>query len=483
MRETEQHRNRRRVRTALGASVLAVMAAAPLAGVTPAARAGTPAVPPADLSGPVTGGIHGRPFGSSVINLASWGYREDEYFASGTAQNMGSASNPAPTSGTAPYVTRLLVRRPSNPARFNGTVLVEWFNVSSSQDYDADWSEGYREILRGGYVYVGVSVQQAGATSTKNWDPVRYASLRHPGDGYADSMYAQILAAVRHPRGVNPLAGLSVRHVIADGHSQSGIDLHAFVDTVQKATPVADGFLIRGDSLTKFDFSHLRTPVLQYQSEQEMDGPVARLQQEGTYAPPASDSAFYRLWQVAGATHTGQEGSDYLEAELGRDYATNQQPGWDETTEGRYGGSAVGTCVSSIGVGGLDQFPQWYTLDAAIHALNQWVTTGRAPAPAPRIGADASGVPVRDSHGNAVGGVRDPVVDVPIATYHGDEGCPLSGVSIPLGAATLKALYPTEASYVAQVRKAAGRDRSAGWLTGYDAADLIGRAQKVSLPG
>ena len=138
--ETEPHtrRRRRRIGTAAGASIVALMATAPLAGVTAPARAGTPPVPAADLSGPVTGGIHGRPFGSSVINLASWGYRENEYFASGTAQNMGSASNPAPAGGTAPYVTRLLVRRPSSAARFNGTVLVEWLNVSSSQDYDAD---------------------------------------------------------------------------------------------------------------------------------------------------------------------------------------------------------------------------------------------------------------------------------------------------------------------------------------------------------
>jgi hypothetical protein len=479
--QTEPQGRRRRARTLAGASVMAIIATAPYLAKTPPARAGS-AVPAAHLTGPVTGGVHGRPFGSSVIDLGSWGYQESEYFASGVAQDMGSASNPVPANGTAPYVTRLIVRRPASPARFNGTVLVEWFNVSSSQDYDADWSEGYREILRGGYAYVGVSVQQAGATSTKNWDPVRYASLQHPGDGYADSMYAQILTAVRRPDGVNPLAGLSVRHVIADGHSQSGIDLHAFVDTVQRATPVADGFLIRGDSITRFDLAHLHTPVLQYQSEQELDGPVARLQQEGTYSPPAHDSAFYRLWQVAGATHTGQEGSDYLEAELGRDYATSQQPAWNESTEGQYQGSAVGNCVSSIGVGGLDQFPQWYSLDAAIHALNQWVVTGRAPASAPRIATDASGVPLRDAHGNAIGGVRDPVVDVPVATYHGDEGCPLSGVSIPLDASTLRSMYPTSGSYAAKIRPAVARDQSAGWLLNYDAADFIGRAQHFSVP-
>lgn len=34
------------------------------------------------------------------------------------------------------YVTRVLVRRPTDPARFNGTVVVEWLNVTLDQDID-----------------------------------------------------------------------------------------------------------------------------------------------------------------------------------------------------------------------------------------------------------------------------------------------------------------------------------------------------------
>jgi hypothetical protein len=442
------------------------------------ASTGAAVQPSATISGPATGGLHGRPYGASVVALAPWHYVEREYFASGVATAGGSQAIPAPQLGSAPspYRTRIVVRRPVNAARFNGTVLVEWLNVSSQQDYDADWSEGYREILRGGYAYVAVSVQAQGVRTVRTWDPVRYAGLQHPGDGYAQSIYAQILLALRRPRGVDPLAGLPVRHVIADGHSQSGIDLHAFVDQVQSRQHVADGFLIRGDATTGFDVGHLRTPVLQYQSEAELTGPVGELQTELQHPPPARDSRFYRLWQVAGATHTGAEGSDYLFASLGRDWGGQSNVRWDERTEGRYDGSGASTCPSSIGVGTLDEYPQWYTLDAAIHALNTWVTTRRPPGHAPRIVVDSSGAIQRDANGNARGGVRSPVVDVPIATYHGDEGCPLSGVTKPLAPATLATLYPTHARYLAAFRPAMRRARAAGWLLPYDAADLMRRA-------
>jgi hypothetical protein len=470
--------------TALLVSGVAVAHAAPSERHTtlnPPTRAAA-AYPSARISGPVTGGRHHRPYDASLVNLSPWGYREQEYFASGVATGGGSSAIPTPTtsSGPAAYRTRILVRRPVNPARFNGTVLVEWFNVTSQQDYDADWSEGYREILRGGYAYVGVSAQQQGVRTLQAWDPVRYHSLRHPGDGYADSIYAQILRAVRAPRGTNPLAGLTVRHVIADGHSQSGVDLHAFVDNVQRRVHLADGFLIRGDATTHFDVAHLQTPVLEYQSEAEIDGSVAAVQRRGQSSAPAKDSAFYRLWQVAGATHTGSEGGYYLIDSTRWNYL-NDHAQWDENAQGRYDGSGAKTCVSSIGLGALDEFPQWYTLDAAIHALNAWVTTGNAPASAPRIAGSSSGRVLRDGHGNARGGVRDPVVDVPIATYHGDEGCPLSGVTRSFTKVVLHRLYPTHAAYVDAMQRAIAVDEQSGWLLPYDGADLLSRAERQAV--
>ena len=44
--------------------------------------------------------------------------------------------------------------------KFNGTVVVEWLNVSASTaDASADWNAAHREIMRSGYAYVGVGAE------------------------------------------------------------------------------------------------------------------------------------------------------------------------------------------------------------------------------------------------------------------------------------------------------------------------------------
>lgn len=110
-------------------------------------------------------------------------------------------------------------------------MIVEWFNVSSGVDIDVDFGFAGEELLRGGYAWVGVSAQAAGITSTgggglnlgpgavglRNWDAERYAALEHPGDAYSYDIFSQVGRALRRPARVNPLRGLHVEQVLADG--------------------------------------------------------------------------------------------------------------------------------------------------------------------------------------------------------------------------------------------------------------------------
>src|ERR1700744_5562684 len=126
-----------------------------LAGLIPwtAYAADTPTV-----SGPVSGGMHGRPFGTSLADLAASGYVEEEYFIAGSAPAYASAKpltvdgawTVAPTDSQI-YKTRLLVRRPKDPAKFNGTVVLEWQNVSGGFDVDAEWGYAYPALMGDGY--------------------------------------------------------------------------------------------------------------------------------------------------------------------------------------------------------------------------------------------------------------------------------------------------------------------------------------------
>src|SRR5579864_2684327 len=102
-------------------------------------------------------------------NLGALGYVVEEFFLTGTAASYelaGERSNDgrweARSAATAPFTTRLVACRPGNAARFNGTVVVEWLNVSGGLDAPPNWYMIHRHLLREGMAWVGVSAQIVG---------------------------------------------------------------------------------------------------------------------------------------------------------------------------------------------------------------------------------------------------------------------------------------------------------------------------------
>src|ERR1700692_1261065 len=115
------------------------------------------------------------------------GYRAEEFFVSGTASSYA-------TGDRAEYTTRIVVLTPNDDAAFNGTVIVEWLNVSGGIDAPAVWFMAHREIARAGYAYVAVSAPRVGVEggqnlgsdmSLKTSNPQRYSRLSHPGDAFS----------------------------------------------------------------------------------------------------------------------------------------------------------------------------------------------------------------------------------------------------------------------------------------------------------
>jgi hypothetical protein len=199
--------------------------------------------------------------------LAEHGYVEEEFFLAGTATAY-LAPAPLPSSGvwavtpgtSAPYKTRILVRRPQDPKRFNGTVLVEWLNVTAGTDSAPDWTYPRVEILRGGYAWVGVSAQWVGVESPAPppfpgaprplvfFNPARYGTLTHPGDSYSYDIYSQAGQALRTPNGPDPLGGLRLQLLLAAGESQSAGRMVTYVNAVHPVAGVYDGFLVHSRS-------------------------------------------------------------------------------------------------------------------------------------------------------------------------------------------------------------------------------------------
>ena len=90
----------------------------------------------------------------------------------------------------------------------------------------------------------------------------------------------------------------------------------------------------------------------------------------------------------------------------------------------------------------INSGPQHFILNAALAAIDRWVTRGRAPKPAPRLDVSA-GPPItiaQDAYGNAIGGIRTPQVDVPIAAFSGVQSgsllCALFGTTTPFDTAS-----------------------------------------------
>jgi lactate permease len=101
----------------------------------------------------VTAGDRPNAFHASPDALDARGFVEEEFFVAGTANG-------------APYKTRFLVRRPVDPKRFNGTVVVEWLNAALGYDLELGWPMFADLMTRDGYVWVGISALPAGAATS-----------------------------------------------------------------------------------------------------------------------------------------------------------------------------------------------------------------------------------------------------------------------------------------------------------------------------
>lgn len=466
------------------------------------------------------------PFMSEPLDLASFGYVEEEFFIEGTARSFVPDAplagitdgrwNASPTGPTAPYTTRLLIRRPVNPGTFNGVVLVDWMNVTGGFGIDYGFSGLTAELMAEGYAYVAVDAQAVGVNFLRDIWPLgdgRYASLTHPGDSYSFDIFSQAAMAVLKPAnpGPKPLGPLTgkARNLLATGASQSGARLITYINAVHPTAGVYAGFLptvsnnsaplsqsplpevpVPGGAARRIR-TDSDTPVLWVNSETEFIGSARALHQQ-----PDSDS--FRLWELTSSSHGDRqtfEGGPTSQGLLGR-FTKSGLP------------AGVPQCNPPVNDLNRDVGTQ-----AALAALRQWVVRGELPTGAPRAELSIPTDPtlpatiVRDPFtGIALGGLRLPDVDVPTRTLWGvlppggSPSCSLFGAVDPWNGdvdphdgvesldltptpePTLSALYGDEATYVQAVTDSANGLVSQGFLLPRDAQAIIDRASTVEIP-
>ncbi|WP_396925405.1 alpha/beta hydrolase domain-containing protein [Mycolicibacterium sp.] len=442
-------------------------------------------VPTAD---PVITPVPGQPnLLTGAYDLATLGYRADEFFVAGTAASY------APE-GTADYVTRIVLLRPIDDTAWNGTAIVEWLNVSGGVDAPAVWFMAHREIARAGYAYVVVSAQRVGIegglslvgdASLKKLDPQRYSTLSHPGDAFAYDIFTQVGRAVRD--GV--VDGLAPDVVLAAGESQSATFLTTYVNDVDPDAAVFDGFLIhsRFGSAAPLDGSSLldesgafhavpvpfhadlRVPVLTVITETDLLG--ARLL--GYHHARVPNTEHLRVWEIPGSAH-----ADNYTIRVG--FIDNGEVPLEQIV------AAYAPTNDLMG----QQLPHFinfapqhhYVLQAAVAQLHDWVRTGR-PAPSASWIDLTDTDPVEivvDANGLATGGLRTPWVDVPTARTSGagvdDDNVLLAifGSGQPFDAETLARLYPGgRTDYLERFTAALDEAIAGGFLLAADRAEIL----------
>jgi hypothetical protein len=124
---------------------------------------------------------------------------------------------------------------------------------------------------------------------------------------------------------------------------------------------------------------------------------------------------------------------------------------------------------------------QHYVAQAALKHLVDWAAGGPPPPNAPRLAqTGVEDAPFElDAHGNVLGGIRTPWVDVPTAVLSGlgqagDTFTFLFGRTEPFDEATLAALYPGgKAQYLERFEAALDATIQAGFLLGEDRAEIL----------
>ncbi|WP_232425073.1 alpha/beta hydrolase domain-containing protein [Pseudofrankia inefficax] len=448
------------------------------------------------MTGPTADGDRPNPFSLPVFDLGAAGYTAQEYFFGGTATSY--APEPATTLGpdgrwtmkasrTASFKTRMLVLRPSDPKKFSGTVWVSWLNVTAGFEI-GDFT---RESLRDGDATVYVSAQKAGldgvpgaeGNGLRKWDPERYGSLFHPGDDFSYDIFTKAALLVGRDRGklpVDPMAGFDVKQVFGTGASQSAFRLTSYLDGVQPLTRALDGALLIANFGRAAAF---QTATGTDAADEAFSRPPVRIradlgiptilvstetEAESVYPARQPDTATFRFWEIAGAAHAGG-GPDTI----GDVVKLFTRDGLKLPT------GSLGSTSGAVGATAAPNSLDWQPVVATAGVdLTRWASGGPPPPALPRIAIEGNPPRIeRDADGNALGGIRMPDLEVPVATYSGTVPgaslmASLFGTMSPFPPSRLAALYPDRQTYLTAYDHAVDKAVTAGYFLARDAPSI-----------
>jgi hypothetical protein len=458
-----------------------------------------------ELEGPVRNEAS-LPYGSALTPgsenarlLAEHDYVEEEFLVSGTVGVYGPGSQtreehedfyalrPLSTvrEPDVPFKTRVLVVRPREASRFSGIVhAIPFHNLGAG-------AQAEMHLLRRGHAWVGIEccsgtrfgadeIPSGGVANLLKVDPERYGSLSMSGGrpehwpnlapgavgrafatldfgnregpemevfrqelqrsyGQGPDIYFGVVDAIRRgERSVMP--GFDVRRVVTSGASGGTeilrplLEYHHDRQVAPDGGPLVDGYLFMVASIPTHRPKNAVLVVLE--SEAEASG-------ERQDLPEDTDDPRFRYYEIPG---TGHQISALPAA------AQNARALADVLPEGIRGLSERDVSQE------YEPYDKFNTplIWAIWENLYRWMGDGVPMPRAPRITRDPSAPDriARDEHGNAVGGLRTPWVDVPDARYvpRISPGNPLAPGMKRFTDEQMTALYGSREEYERRVR-------------------------------
>ena len=259
---------------------------------------------------------------------------------SGTATGYARSASTGPTACGRSHPRRPRRSRracvdllPERSRAVNGTVIVEWLNVTGGLDIPAIWMPTQRHLLREGYTWVGVSAQAVsvhGGGMMPGLGSARPIPTRLRRGSSIPATCTRTTSSPRsHVRSArsSPLARHPVDRMFATGRVAVGVPPHDVRERIRSKTrEVFDGFLIggprragapvrRGSRSASSRRGRARRRARHACAAATTSAPTARAgdrraerdrraRRVHVRARPPPDTDRFRLWEVAGSAHS-----------------------------------------------------------------------------------------------------------------------------------------------------------------------------------
>ena len=526
------------LRARLAFAAIGMAALTPPALVNPALaqKAFAPTLPSVTAPIPVT--AQSRPFLGAPDAVAKAGYVEEEFFLSGMGHTYDWDANGTSVkaiAGPGKYVTRILVRRPRDAARFGGNVEVTILNASLNVDLGGPTD--FAQLAQRGDVWIGITSKAITANALKKFDAARYAPLdwSNPApaanrcanptmippymaggkevieamtkagirnswpeyeDGLVWDMIGQLGLLLKSEQRDAVLPGFARPRLFMTGFSQSAIYIRTWVAGFHNRyrtpdrKPVYDGYLaIVGPAMIRIN--QCAQDIALEDPKQKLaapDVPFISLSSEGEMWQARHTRQPVRFTRRGGIVSYEVAGSSHMAADIpGRGPDPMMFAPIPDMLKA---GAALGGVAPNPSLLPKDAKPNDFTWQPIVRGayanLLEWARTGKRPPRAPGIALDDKLEIVRDANGNAVGGVRSAYIDVPLASHTGYLTAGgmggVTGAKRPFPADKLHVLYPTPADYAAKFTARTEKMRKDRWITADDAKAMIAAANSAKLP-